>query len=195
MSDLISRQAAIGAINDLPDCPNGFSDTYDKSCIIGVLEQVPSAPSKRNRDEKGGRTMTFSAETTTPLELIWQYGDDYIEHLKKELSRQMAEGVLDILSHEPSIAITQQDLKSFPDFGRNEAHYRSSIKWRPLVKCKDCKHRPRLSYPGVNIIKNAFPDNICPYNNRGEYRDVWETKFPPDDFFCANGEKEDVNEN
>ena len=72
MSDLISRQAAIGAINDLPDCPNGFSDTYDKSCIIGVLEQVPSAPSKRNRDEKGGRTMTFSAETTTPLELIWQ---------------------------------------------------------------------------------------------------------------------------
>lgn len=43
MSDPIERQEAIDAINDLPDCPNGFSDTYDKSCIIGVLEELPSA--------------------------------------------------------------------------------------------------------------------------------------------------------
>lgn len=43
MDDLISRQAAIKAIEDLQDCYNGFSDTYDKACIIGVLEEVPSA--------------------------------------------------------------------------------------------------------------------------------------------------------
>lgn len=43
MSDLISRQAAIKAIEDLQDCYNGFSDTYDKACIIGALEEVPSA--------------------------------------------------------------------------------------------------------------------------------------------------------
>lgn len=41
MSDLISRQAAIKAIEDLQDCYNGFSDTYDKACIIGVIEEVP----------------------------------------------------------------------------------------------------------------------------------------------------------
>lgn len=41
--DLIYRQAAIKAIEDLPDCYNGFSDTYDKACIIGVLEELPSA--------------------------------------------------------------------------------------------------------------------------------------------------------
>lgn len=41
MSDLISRQDAIKAIEDLQDCYNGFSDTYDKACIIGVLEEVP----------------------------------------------------------------------------------------------------------------------------------------------------------
>ena len=41
--DTISRQAAIDAILDLHDCPNGHSDTYDKACIIGVLEEVPSA--------------------------------------------------------------------------------------------------------------------------------------------------------
>ena len=41
MDDLISRQAAIKAIDDLPNCYNGFSDTYDKACIIGVLEELP----------------------------------------------------------------------------------------------------------------------------------------------------------
>lgn len=41
MSDLISRQAAIQAIEDLPNCYNGYSDTYDKACIIGVLEELP----------------------------------------------------------------------------------------------------------------------------------------------------------
>ena len=41
MDDLISRQAAIEAIEGLHDCYNGFSDTYDKACIIGVLEEIP----------------------------------------------------------------------------------------------------------------------------------------------------------
>ena len=40
MSELIDRQAAIKAIDALPNCYNGFSDTYDKSCIIGVLEEL-----------------------------------------------------------------------------------------------------------------------------------------------------------
>lgn len=41
--DVIYRQAAIKAIEDLQDCYNGFSDTYDKACIVGALEEVPSA--------------------------------------------------------------------------------------------------------------------------------------------------------
>ena len=41
--DLISRQAAIKAIENLQDCYNGFSDTYDKACIIGVIEEIPTA--------------------------------------------------------------------------------------------------------------------------------------------------------
>jgi len=43
MADLIDRQAAIKAIENLQDCYNGFSDTYDKACIIGALEEVPPA--------------------------------------------------------------------------------------------------------------------------------------------------------
>lgn len=41
--DLINREQAIDAVKDLPNCRNGFSDTYDKACIIGVLEDLPTA--------------------------------------------------------------------------------------------------------------------------------------------------------
>ena len=43
MTDLISRRAAIKAIDDLPNCYNGYSETYDKAYIIGTLEELPSA--------------------------------------------------------------------------------------------------------------------------------------------------------
>ena len=49
MDDLISRQAAIQAIDDLPNCYNGYSDTYDKACIIGVLEELPSVQPEQKR--------------------------------------------------------------------------------------------------------------------------------------------------
>lgn len=42
MSELIDRRQAIKAIGDLPNCYNGFSDTYDKAYIIGVLEELPT---------------------------------------------------------------------------------------------------------------------------------------------------------
>lgn len=44
--DLIDRQTAIDAIDGLPNCYNGFSDSYDKAYIIGVLEELPSAESE-----------------------------------------------------------------------------------------------------------------------------------------------------
>ena len=47
--DSISRRAAIKAVEDLPNCYNGYSDTYDKACIIGLLEELPSAERKKGR--------------------------------------------------------------------------------------------------------------------------------------------------
>lgn len=38
---IIYLDDAIDAIKAMPDCPNGFSDTYDKAWIISVLEEVP----------------------------------------------------------------------------------------------------------------------------------------------------------
>lgn len=39
----ISRELAIKEIMCLPNCPNGYSDTYDKARIIVALEEVPPA--------------------------------------------------------------------------------------------------------------------------------------------------------
>lgn len=58
MIDLISRQAAIQAIDDLPNCYNGYSDTYDKSYIIGVLEELPSVEPKKGKWKPFERTWT-----------------------------------------------------------------------------------------------------------------------------------------
>ena len=56
MTDLISRQAAIKAIDDLPNCYNGYSDTYDKAYIIGVLEELPTVePVKHGKWVKTGQ--------------------------------------------------------------------------------------------------------------------------------------------
>jgi rRNA maturation protein Nop10 len=30
-------------VEDLHDCYNGFSDTYDKACIIGLIDEQPTA--------------------------------------------------------------------------------------------------------------------------------------------------------
>ena len=49
MKDTIYRQTAIDAIDGLPNCYNGFSDSYDKSYIIGVLEELPSAEPKTGK--------------------------------------------------------------------------------------------------------------------------------------------------
>ena len=48
MADYISRGKAIEAIMDLPNCPNSYSDTYDKECIIGTLDEVPTADVREN---------------------------------------------------------------------------------------------------------------------------------------------------
>ena len=42
MNRYIKLSDAIKSIEDLQDCYNGYSDTYDKACIIGVLEELPS---------------------------------------------------------------------------------------------------------------------------------------------------------
>lgn len=64
--DLISRQAAIKAVDDLQNCPNGYSDTYDKACIIGLLEELPSVQPEiiRCKDRKYNKARSDSGIVT-----------------------------------------------------------------------------------------------------------------------------------
>lgn len=40
--DLISRQDAIEEVIALPNTENGYSETYDKEYIIGLLKEIPT---------------------------------------------------------------------------------------------------------------------------------------------------------
>ena len=56
----------------------------------------------------------------------------------------------------------------------------------PVVRCKDCKHRP-IDTGGHNYGQDLlFPDDYkCPCR----CEDQWYSWMPRDDWFCANGER------
>lgn len=85
MGDLISRQAAIKAIEDLQDCYNGFSDTYDKACIIGVLEELPSideVPRWIPCRERLPKPFEYCLFTTTDGEVVYRHWDGMASRYK-----------------------------------------------------------------------------------------------------------------
>lgn len=62
-----------------------------------------------------------------------------------------------------------------------------------VVRCKDCKHRPtpdekgRGIAPGADDCYDFGVDRICPWL----CDDGYYSRIPPDDFFCAYGERKD----
>lgn len=52
----------------------------------------------------------------------------------------------------------------------------------PVIRCKDCKHRPYVDDDGV-----LDGDNVCPYL----CDDPFYTVMPRDDWFCHRGERKD----
>lgn len=66
-----------------------------------------------------------------------------------------------------------------------------------IVRCKDCKHRPRRANKWVNVYGPKVPssdyaqhvtveDETCPFL----CDDPFYSEIPPDDFFCAYGERD-----
>lgn len=43
MSSYIEVDHLKKSVEELQDCYNGFSDTYDKACIIGLIDEEPTA--------------------------------------------------------------------------------------------------------------------------------------------------------
>lgn len=62
----------------------------------------------------------------------------------------------------------------------------------PVVRCKDCKHRPSMKTDEIGGRVLVFPGddaNPCPCQN---FDDDWYSYEPDDDFFCAYGAKMDA---
>ena len=82
MDDYINRQAAIKEFESLPNCYNGFSDTYDKACIIGVLEEIAPAdvePVRHGRwiNDRWEDDVNYHTCNACGTEMIVTYFDDY----------------------------------------------------------------------------------------------------------------------
>ena len=60
-----------------------------------------------------------------------------------------------------------------------------SIDAVPVIRCKDCKHRP--SGTGANHDLE-FPDDVCSCQCADDY---WYSWMPKDDWFCADGERKE----
>lgn len=91
---------------------------------------------------------------------------------------------LDVLVTSPNFHTTLTRIEELP-----------AVAAAPVVRCKDCKHRPvdhRDEYNDVTGFSIEFPDVRCPC----QCEDGWYNWYPDDDWYCANGErKEDEHEN
>ena len=58
-----------------------------------------------------------------------------------------------------------------------------------VVRCRECIHRPKRleGYEDGDGFGLEFPDERCPCH----CEDGWYSWMPPDDWFCANGERKD----
>lgn len=58
-----------------------------------------------------------------------------------------------------------------------------------LIRCKDCKHRPKVIEGCVEIdgFSLEFPDFECPCRCEDSYYS-W---MPKDDWYCGNGERKE----
>lgn len=56
-----------------------------------------------------------------------------------------------------------------------------------VVRCQECIHRPKRleEYEDGDGFGLEFPDERCPCH----CEDGWYSWMPPDDWFCANGER------
>ena len=72
---------------DLQNCYNGFSDTYDKACIIGVIDEQPSAEPEiiRCKDcKRYGKDNCF-----VKIQMLWELRpDDYCSYGERKEGKQ-----------------------------------------------------------------------------------------------------------
>ena len=113
--------------------------------------------------------------------------------LQSGLYRELTDRLIDILKLNQEVTVKLSDICAFDEHFTNTVHYRQQIKWSPMVRCKDCKHRPSImvGYDAKDIDDGfalEFPDERCPC----QCSDPYYSWMPTDNWFCANGEEKDA---
>ena len=140
MKDLISRQMAIKAIDGLQNCYNGFSDTYDKACIIGVIEELPSAQPETHekRTETHGVCSDDLIKRTDAIDAI------------EECIKANGYGNVALVS----------------ELNRLDGYIRQLPSVQPeIIRCKDCKNHDWCSIEDTALNDEMF---FCKWGERRE---------------------------
>ena len=96
------------------------------------------------------------------------------EFIINDLSDRLADHLVDILSSEGEILVSMSDVCCHDNNDFLTVDYRQYIKWRHLVRCKDCKHYWKNS--------NDFNDStVC-------------LASPKDEAFCSEGERKETED-
>ena len=89
------------------------------------------------------------------------------EHITYNLSKALADKIIQILDTEGEIAIRKTNLKAEEYQPTNSIEYKSELYWSPMVRCKNCTYFGELcwcNYFNFGVDKNDY----CP---RGERRE------------------------
>jgi hypothetical protein len=100
---------------------------------------------------------------------------------------------LDALDHERKVLIEQERFGAehiVVHHARRPIEDLPAVDAAPVVRCRDCKHRPtdnRVRDNDSTGFAIEFPDSSCPC----QCEDGWYNWYPDDDWFCGNGERRD----
>lgn len=97
--------------------------------------------------------------------------EEYKEFIIKELSNNLADYLVDILSSEGEILVSMSDVRCQDNNDFATVDYRQYLKWSHLVRCKDCKYRDK--YDCNNLTFGDIKFGV------------------PDDWFCADGKRKE----
>ena len=88
------------------------------------------------------------------------------------------------------MAMIEWIIQAEKELDEEEIAYLKEHGAKELVRCKDCKHRPKLLVTDIEDMESGFdlqfPDYKCTCRNDD---DDWYSWYPSDDWFCAYGER------
>ena len=109
----------------------------------------------------------------------------FFEFITNELSKAISDRLIQVLESNDEIIIKKPVLRISEYGPLDSVEYKKIVNWTPLVRCKDCKHRPVDTGGHGDGFDIEFPDNICPC----QVEDPYCSWGPKDNWFCPSGER------